>query len=278
MNEIRHSLHDNNELDRNFEGDLWLWLKDQPQDVWLLLVRVLNWDQADKLFVRMLKHPHCDLSVVYFLFWSSDPSYYVRDPEQFHSNDVLRLTIKNLDRGFYTSSQLFCDPVNVIGAVHSYIKELKSGGSGSVPFSVPQALIGPINGRKARVPTHWSKDQWQKINGLLVNYDCVLPRSEEDYWQNQVLGGNVRAGETLRKQNKLKLTAGDGTVLQKLERVYGKREDYLNAIKTYHQSSFVLGQTKSVLNPDLKQRYIGYGFFAFALLVMLAYIVGYFLR
>ena len=74
---IPHTYYDGNPEDRAYVRDFWAWLEQQPQQAWLYYARNANWDQAEDMFVDMVRHPRCDRALASWLFWSSDPSYFI---------------------------------------------------------------------------------------------------------------------------------------------------------------------------------------------------------
>jgi hypothetical protein len=83
---IPHTYHDGSPEDRAHVRDFWTWLEQQPQHAWLYYARNANWDQAENMFVDMVRHPVCDRALASWLFWSSDPSYFVEQRKRPHRN------------------------------------------------------------------------------------------------------------------------------------------------------------------------------------------------
>ena len=74
---IPRTYYDGNPEDRAYIRDFWTWLEQQPQTAWLYYARNANWDQAEDMFVDMVRHPRCDRALASWLFWSSGPSHFI---------------------------------------------------------------------------------------------------------------------------------------------------------------------------------------------------------
>jgi Domain of unknown function (DUF4274) len=273
MTFIPVTYNDDNEDDRNFEDDLWSWLKDQPQDVWLLLVRCINQGQTDRLLYNMVNHPACDLAIAYYLFWTSGPAFYVANPANYHEGQLIHTIVKNCERGFYKAAELFCNPLEVAPAVQSYSKAVQALGVENPNFKVPDILIGPINGRKAAVPATWSKELWLEIDDVVSNFDCTLPKSEDEYWQGQIAGGNVRLAQTLANQGNMNFATRDNSVFDKLQTIYGTATAYVKPNQPTSGLQPIYMQKQTALNPNLNERYIGYFFLFFVCPILSVYLI-----
>ena len=79
---IPETYRDRNPEDRNYTEDFWAWLQHQPLQAWLFFAREANWDQAELLFVAMVRHPRCDVALASWLFWSANPSWFLSQGER----------------------------------------------------------------------------------------------------------------------------------------------------------------------------------------------------
>jgi Domain of unknown function (DUF4274) len=188
---IKKTYYDGNPEDRDTIGDFWSWLKDQPQDAWLLWARCANWDNADTIFEFMIKDPRCDLAVVSQLFWASSPAFYVKNPKNYSANTIIGRITTNAERGFYTQSNLYYNRYEDVIAAHDYINALKSADPAAVPFRLPRVLCGPFNGRMALLPKKYDAETERDLLEIFDHIDGWLPRSEQDYWDHQEKGGNL---------------------------------------------------------------------------------------
>lgn len=188
---IPKTYHDEEKEDRRFTDDLWSWLKDQPQDAWLLWVRNANWDNADTIFERMIDDPRCDLAIGSWLFWNSEPSYYVRNPTSAMSGmRFLSKIASSVESGRYKSSDLYLSRYEIVFGVHEYIKAVRETAPAASPFPVPRILFGPFNGRHASLPERYDEVTERGLEEIFLAIDGWLPRSESLHRERQVSGGN----------------------------------------------------------------------------------------
>jgi hypothetical protein len=190
---IPRTYYDGNPEDWNYVDDFWNWLKDQPQDVWLLWARNANWDNADRIFERMVSSPICDGAVAAWIFWASDPAHYIRNPSRY-PNSLLARIVGNAASGFYARSELFLDRLDTISAAIGLLKAFESSPE-TRPFAVPRALLGPFNGRRACAPT----------------YDAETRRDLDNFFH--VMDGHIDADEAAHEAAR----ASDRTVMKRLK-------------------------------------------------------------
>ena len=188
---IQKTYFDDNQEDRFFSDDLWSWLKDQPQDVWLLWIRCANWDQADGIMHRMLTDPRCDLAIVSWFFWMSRPEYWIRNPSQYRTESLLSLVVANVEESFYRSSELYCSRSETIHEAHSYRMALLDLPASPRPFRLPRLLCGPFEGRPALIPEPYDPLTEQDLREIFDNIDGYLPRSEEQYRADRERGWSI---------------------------------------------------------------------------------------
>lgn len=160
----------------------WEWLKEQPQDTWLMFVRRANWDDCDGIFLEMLADPACDRAVAAWLFWLSAPDYALSEGRYTYC-EVTQAVIENYERGFYRKAELhqdryplaqFADPVQAV---------FRQGKATDL-FKLPRALCGPFGTRQARVE-HPGDTLMEQLD-LYVGSDLFL--TEEEYDQDELRG------------------------------------------------------------------------------------------
>ncbi|MEZ5853650.1 MAG: DUF4274 domain-containing protein [Hyphomicrobiaceae bacterium] len=188
---IQKTYFNDDQEDRLYSDDLWSWLKNQPQDVWLLWIRCANWDQADGIMHRMLNDPRCDLAIVSWVFWLSRPHYWIENPDKFTTDSLLGQIIANLEKGFYGSSELYCSRSETVHEAHAYRKALLDRPDAPRPFLLPRLLCGPFAGRPAAVPQQYDADTERDLKEIFDNIDGSLPRSEQEYRKDRELGWQV---------------------------------------------------------------------------------------
>ncbi|WP_170294836.1 DUF4274 domain-containing protein [Roseospira navarrensis] len=229
------TLYSDDPEDRAFGDDLWTWLKEQPQDAWLLWMRTANWDNADGIFDRMLDDPNCDLAIVSWLFWASDPGYHLKNPDRLDQSLPGKI-LRNLDKGYYTNADLFYDTFSVIDNAHAYIaclEEMREKGINPL-FALPRPLCGPFNGRRARIPNAYDPETEEGLRQVFEHMNGRLPRSEEAYWRDQTAGGNLAIMKylALPKVPDDPLTAfAHLDDVGYMEAIFGRHKKYLRARK-----------------------------------------------
>lgn len=182
------TFHDGNPEDRRYVDDLWSWLREQPQDVWLLWARRANWDNADRIFGAMVADPACDLALVSWLFWHAGPADFAVHPDRHRPGALLATIVENVERGFYRSAELACDRYEVAMSAQQLAIALRSGAR--PPFALPRALCGPFRGRPAAAPVYDEATE-RGLEELFRYLDGGLPRSEAEHHDQQVRGGNL---------------------------------------------------------------------------------------
>lgn len=219
---------------RNYIPDLWSWLKEQPQDAWLLWARQANWDNADTIFDLMLDRPDCDLALVSWIFWGCNPDFYVRKAGFFSEGTLIYKIIRNCESDFYRSSSLFCDRYSVAISAHEYLNALRQTGEKNAPFKLPRALCGPFNGRYASLPERYDTQTEQDLEEIFEHIDGALPRSENEYWSAEERGGNL----WIKKLLTLPSISGNPIVTYRdlddaafIEMIFGKQVEYAAARK-----------------------------------------------
>lgn len=193
---IPKTFHDGNPEDRAWIDDFWSWLKQQPQDAWLLWARTANWDNAGAIFAAMVEDPACDLALVSWLFWAADPGFLVEHPERYRADDLVGRIVANVERDFYRSRGLFCDRYEVVISAQDYVGALRR--QGAAPFRLPRVLCGPFSGRRAALPAAYDAQTEQDLEEIFRYLNGGLPRSEDEHWRRQAEGGNLWIRDRLK--------------------------------------------------------------------------------
>jgi hypothetical protein len=188
---IPRTYHDGNPEDRAYASDFWSWLAQQPRDAWLLWARRANWDNAGTIFQAMVDRPDCDLGLVSWLFWASGPASCIEQPAHYRRDRLIATIVENCDRGFYGPAELSYDRSDVAISAHQYVRALREAAPGQPPFRLPRALCGPFDGRRARIPARYDDQTERDLQELFHYLNGGLPRSEEEYWRDQVASGNA---------------------------------------------------------------------------------------
>ncbi len=188
---IPKTFEDDEQQDRRYIFDYWDWLKNQPQDAWLLWARCANWDNADTIFDLMVDRPDCDLALVSWIFWGCSPAYYVRNPARYGNRELIGKIVSNCQRSFYTSSDLFYDRYEVAINAHEYLKALREKPAAGPPFELPRLLCGPFDGRRASIARRYDDRTERDLAVIFQNIDGSLPRSEAEHWESEERGGNL---------------------------------------------------------------------------------------
>lgn len=188
---IRKTYYDGNPEDRNWADDYWSWLKDQPQDAWLLWAREANWDNAESIFADMVRDERCDLALVSYLFWTAEPGFFVSNPYGIEDDTLIGTIIANVERSFYRHAALTLDRYSVVHNVHGYVTALRATAPRPAPFRLPRVLCGPFDGRPAQLPNKYDAQTERDLKEIFDAIDGWLPRSEAEYQQSEERGGNL---------------------------------------------------------------------------------------
>lgn len=180
---------------------------------------------------RWSSGPECDRAVVGWIFWGTEPGYYVSNPGAYRPDTLIGKIVANVEEGFYRSQELYLSRYECAIQAHEYRRALSTSG-GIAPFRLPRALCGPFDGRRALIPTRFSKDVEAELEEIFSALDGGLPRSEDDYWNGQRRCGNLWIADHL----KLPRVHGDPVVacnglddLAYVEAIFGPGRDYTAA-------------------------------------------------
>ena len=182
---IQRTYHDEERTDRDVGADLWSWLKDQSQDVWLLWVREVNWDLSDELVSAMVANPDLDRAFVSYLFFGGGAS--VRDGEV-KIGPLTRQIAENVEKGFYARAELYLDPALLVRGAQDYIEVMEQGYK--LPFAFPRALCGPFGSRRARCP-NWDPQTKADLAEIFAELDGGIPPSEDAFMRSLWARGNL---------------------------------------------------------------------------------------
>jgi hypothetical protein len=219
---IQRTYWDDNPEDRNFADDFWSWLKDQPQDAWLLWARTANWDNAEGIFRNMVDDPCCDRALAAWIFWHASNGERI-DPAD---AGLVGTILRNLARGHYARSELYLDRYELVHPVQSRLKQLAAGGTTG---TVPHALYGPFEGRKAKLPDAYDAATEADLAELFDYLNGELPRSEADHWDKQKRGGNLWIADVFALPSLSGLTPATLARLDETrlaEQLYGLQREY----------------------------------------------------
>ncbi|MEZ5986643.1 MAG: DUF4274 domain-containing protein [Hyphomonas sp.] len=162
------------------------WLSSQPQDVWLMFVKCMNYDFMTEVVKSvMLDNPDCDLAIVAWFFWNLDPAYGVESREDWTSgSDLIRLILGNLDRGYYQTSELGFNRLEVIFEVQSLATALETRAKkGLAPITgFPRRLLGPFPGRTPD-GSHVPAEQLSRFNAVIEKFCGGLLEPSNRAWQ-----------------------------------------------------------------------------------------------
>lgn len=228
---IPRTFHDGNPEDRAYVQDYWAWLQHQSQDAWLLWARCANWDNADTIFEAMVDRPECDLAVVGWIFWGTQPGYYVSNPGSYRPDTLIGRIVAHVEEGYYHSQELHLSRYECAIQAHEYCHALATSG-GVAPFRLPRALCGPFEGRRASIPRRFSTDVEAELQVIFSALDGGLPRSEDEYWRDQRNGGNLWIADHLKlpRLTADPIRAGHGLDdLAYVEMIFGPGRDYTAA-------------------------------------------------
>lgn len=142
------TLNDDELLRRNFERDrVWElrnWLLEQSSDTKLLFVLHANWDRFESIIFELLEDPNLDRAIAARIFWASGTF----NTEYESKGSASSVVIRNLERGYYQTSELELNRCDLISNVHSYLKHVAPH-LGPTSKKLPRQLCGPFTGRSA---------------------------------------------------------------------------------------------------------------------------------
>lgn len=235
---IPRSFYDDNPEDRRYADDMWAWLQLQAMDAWLLFVRTANLDASSGIVDAMLDDARCDRAIVAWAFWDQ-AGYFADKPEELARDSRVATILRNIERGFYRSSELELDRYELVHGAQDYLSALEKCG-GKASFRLPRELCGPFEGRMARIPASYDAETEAGLAELFRMLDGYLPRSEAEYRDAQERGGNfwIRTVFALPKPPKNPLvTLSQLDDAQYVEAIFGSATAYRQVRKKAAQKS-----------------------------------------
>ena len=276
---IPRTYYDDNPEDRAYVRDFWSWLAQQPQQAWLYYARNANWDQAEDMFVDMVRHPQCDRALASWLFWSSDPAYFIEQGKRPHSDTAIGTILDKCDKGGFVKGGLHYRRVEVaLQALRS--AQALTRRTAPPPFRIPRELCASFEGHNPDLPP-FDQTTEDDLDEIFQHLDGTLPRTDRKSWEWNISGGNWWYERALTLPSMPKVTVHMSDV-EAIDAVFGEHRSSLkrierarteaNSSQGSRRSDQNLG-TRWGLSPDPKQRAIGLGlviFCALALLFLLA--------
>lgn len=157
MSAIRKQFYPDDDFgpgERAYLPELRSWLMEQPQDAWLHFALNANRDSMEEILQQFVETPDCDLAIAALIFWTSDPAYWLTQPRDRFERALAHRILANLDNGYYARADLALDETKILPWAQAYSSALKQLRGTTPPFTVPERLFGPFEGRTPRlVPT-----------------------------------------------------------------------------------------------------------------------------
>ena len=250
---IPKTFYDGNPEDRQFVDDFWAWLRTQPQQAWLYYARSANWDEADRMFVEMVREPDCDRALASWLFWSSGPHFYVREGRLPPDGSLLGEILKREAEGGFAQSKLHYNRVEA--AFYALITaDALDKLKGPPPFRIPRELCASFDGRNADLP-EYDEETERDLAEMFEYLDGTFPRTDEQSYEGQRRGGNWLFEPALRLPNNPRVTH-DMTDVQAIDAVFGEHRASLRRIEA-ERLRLNRKPGRWGMNPDPKQRTVG---------------------
>ena len=281
---IPRTYYDGNPEDRAYVRDFWAWLEQQPQQAWLYYARNANWDEAEDMFVDMVRHPRCDRALASWLFWSSNPSYFIEQGKRPPSEKVVGAILDRSEKGRFDNANLYYGRVEVaLQALRA--AEALTTLNGPAPFRIPRELCASFEGRNPDLPP-FDETTERDLAEMFGYLDGKLPRTDRESWERNKQGGNWWYEQALQLPSTPKVTAHMSDI-EAIDAVFGEHRSSLARIEQARTHSRAtrsgagpLDQSAGArwgLNPDPQQRVVGLGLLvlsALALIVLLAAKIG----
>jgi hypothetical protein len=271
---IPKTFYGGNPEDRQYVNDFWAWLRGQPQQAWLYYARNANWDQAERMFVEMVREPDCDRALASWLFWSSGPDYYIREGRSPHDDSLLGAILKREAEGGFTQSRLHYGRVEVAFNALATADALAKR-EGPPPFRIPRELCASFDGRNPDLPKYDEATE-RDLAEMFQYLDGTLPRTDEQSYEGQRRGGNWWFESALRLPQNPQVTEEMSDV-EAIDAVFGEHRSSLRRIEARR----VRGNRQPGrwgMNPDPKQRVGGLVLLTVSLLLLIVYLVGWLMR
>jgi hypothetical protein len=264
---IPHTYYDGNPEDRNYVADFWAWLEQQPQQAWLYYARNANWDQASDMFVDMVRHPRCDRALASWLFWSSDPSFFIEHGKRAPAHTLVGVILDRSEKGGFHNAGLCYHRVEV--ALQAlFTAEALTKLNGPQPFRIPRELCASFEGHNADLPP-FDETTERDLEEMFQYLDGRLPRTDKESWERNKQG-NWWYEPALELPATPRVTASMSDI-EAIDAVFGEHRSALARIEHARISGNAKtrragdgSRDQSVvarwgLNPDPKQRVIALG-------------------
>jgi len=129
------------------------WLADKDPDVWFAVTQRLNWDSSFRVLDWIISQPGCDKANAAFVFWAAEPLHHLRliAAGETPSSEGFRLldtVLRNWKAGFYKRAELAWQESRRT-AYRAAVAALPGQRD---PLSVPEDLLGPLDGRLPNIP------------------------------------------------------------------------------------------------------------------------------
>jgi len=271
---IPHTYYDGNPEDRAYLRDFWSWLEQQPQQAWLYYARKANWDEAEDMFVDMVRHPRCDRALASWLFWSSNPSYFIEQRKRPPSEKVVGAILDRSEKGGFNNAGLRYGRVEVaLQALR--VAEVLTTLDGPPPFRIPRELCASFEGRNPDLPP-FDESTERDLEEMFQYLDGTLPRTDRESWEwNQ--RGNWWYEQALQLPSTPEVTAHMSDV-EAIDAVFGEHRSTLARIEQVRTNRHARragagplepsAGARGGLNPDPQQRVFGLGLLVLSALVL----------
>ena len=284
MDRIPHTYLEGCEPDpdtRETGADFWAWLEQQPDHAWLFYARGANWDSADTIFAKMVARPRCDLALASWLFWQSEPSYWLKQAEAPKSGTLLRAILDRCNSGGFPSGAVHYDRVEVAFNALQAGKAL-SELTAPPPFEIPRSLIQSFDGNNPTLGPY-SPEIEQDLAEIFDDdpgkHSVIwgsFYRSDRDYFDAMRRGGNWWFEPALRLPKNPRVT-DNMTAIHAIDAVFGEHRASVRRIEAQRLRSNPQPMRWG-MNPDPKQRIAGIVVLTVTSLLLVLYLVGWFLR
>ncbi|WP_037498590.1 DUF4274 domain-containing protein [Sphingomonas jaspsi] len=222
---------DRNPEDRNWVGDIWTWLQGQPQIAWLYFARHANWDNMDWLFPEMVRHPDCDRALASWLFWRSDPGYFLAQGKSPPRGDLLAAILDRAANGGWPASGLHYQRVEVafpaLGAAGALDRL-----TGPAPFRIPRELCASFEGANPPLAMDaGTRADWQELGDT---FHVFTTTCDEETFRQERDGGNWWFEPALELPRN-PLTTPEMTDLEAIDAVFGEHRSAIERIEAVRQ-------------------------------------------
>ena len=275
---IPRTYYDGNPEDRAYIRDFWAWLQQQPQQAWLYYARNANWDEAEDMFVDMVRHPRCDRALASWLFWSSDPSWFIEQRKRPPAGKVLGAILDRSEKDGFDTAGLCYHRVEVaLQALR--VAEALTKLDGPPPFSIPRQLCASFEGSNPDLP-RFDETTERDLAEMFQYLDGKLPRTDRESWERNKRGGNWWYEQALRLPPTPAITS-DMSDVEAIDAVFGDHRSALERIErarlnrnvrvrgTAAGSSEPSQGTRWGLNPDPAQRAQAYKLLVISALLLM---------